>query len=535
MLSIYIPFVSTGFNPNACIGDSIYEWVVNTTSKTLTRIYKETYVRTNTIDIQAANCTHITMGTNANVNYIFTSSGAINGNIYRINSIGDTLPLTTIQLTKTDTNTNVCCSAIAYKNGYLWVVPSAASGITGTIIRLNIFSDLTKTSYTYTDGSTQPEVTVCNISGFNSASATVSTMYIFGNYVFTLKNSGGSLITKISTLISETTGYVIPTTYTYTYSGTTISSIASDNINNIWMSEYSTGMIYCMSIENNNTFSQSSPTNGTNGVTSSFSSTLIPVSAIKYGAGYLWIAGTTVTTGIPSLVQVDVKNNTIITTIPLITTTSPGVINPTSSTITSIDIYNEYMWLTDSANSALLKMKIYIPCFMEGTKILCLNAQMKEEYIPIENIRKGHLVKTSLNGFVPVCMIGHSVISNPGVNDRIKNRLYKCTKDNYPELFEDLYITGCHSILVDKLSDSQLKKTMDELGDVFITDRKYRLMAYLDDRSEPYTETGTYNIWHLALENNDYLMNYGIYANGLLVESTSKRYMKELSGMKLVE
>jgi hypothetical protein len=173
-------------------------------------------------------------------------------------------------------------------------------------------------------------------------------------------------------------------------------------------------------------------------------------------------------------------------------------------------------------------------CFKEGSTLLSF-IHGKEEYVPIENIRKGHLVKTSLNGFVPVCMIGHSVISNPGVNDRIKNRLYKCTKDKYPELFEDLYITGCHSILVDKLSDSQLKKTMDELGDVFITDRKYRLMAYLDDRCEPYTETGVYNIWHLALENNDYLMNYGIYANGLLVESTSKRYMKELSGMKLVE
>jgi hypothetical protein len=193
------------------------------------------------------------------------------------------------------------------------------------------------------------------------------------------------------------------------------------------------------------------------------------------------------------------------------------------------------MWMTDNVNCALLKVKIYIPCFREGTKILCLNAQMKEEYISIENIRKGHLVKTSLNGFVPVCMIGKSVISNPGGNERIKNRLYKCSKSNYPELFEDLYITGCHSILVNKLTESQREKTIDSLGDIFITDRKYRLMAYLDERSEPYSETGKYTIWHLALENPDYFMNYGIYANGLLVESTSKRYMKELSGMKLIE
>jgi len=37
------------------------------------------------------------------------------------------------------------------------------------------------------------------------------------------------------------------------------------------------------------------------------------------------------------------------------------------------------------------------------------------------------------------------------------------------------------------------------------------------------------------LENEDYYMNYGVLANGLLVETTSKRFMKELSGMKLIE
>jgi hypothetical protein len=36
------------------------------------------------------------------------------------------------------------------------------------------------------------------------------------------------------------------------------------------------------------------------------------------------------------------------------------------------------------------------------------------------------------------------------------------------------------------------------------------------------------------LENENYYWNYGIYANGLLVETTSKRMMKELSGMELL-
>lgn len=41
-------------------------------------------------------------------------------------------------------------------------------------------------------------------------------------------------------------------------------------------------------------------------------------------------------------------------------------------------------------------------------------------------------------------------------------------------------------------------------------------------------------IYHLALENESYYNNYGIYANGLLVESCSQRYLKELSNMELI-
>jgi hypothetical protein len=529
MLSVYVPFVSTGAssNPRACTGDSLYEWVVNngTTPPSLTRIRKDTYVLTNTVSLpqNITNCTHITSGIYQGNNYIFTSSGGTGGNIYRTPS--DNPGLTTITLTK-DTTTNVPCSAIIYKNGYLWLVPS---NIYGTIIRLDIFNNFSKSNYNYTSSTstTDSQVTVYTNIGSITSSSPVSIIYIFGDYVFTLSTGGtpATVITKMSTSIPGSGINTTPTTYSYSY-GTYISAIASDNVNYIWMAQNAStsGNIYRMSLDNNTNITETPPSTGV----LTFSSTLVSIGTIKYGAGYLWISGYNSARTAVLLVQMDVTTNTIINTIPLIS-------SPSLSELTSIDIYSEYMWMTDNINNALLKMKIYIPCFREGTKILCLNAQMKEEYVPIENIRKGYLVKTSLNGFVPVCMIGKSTISNPGGDERIKNRLYKCSKSNYTELFEDLYITGCHSILVNQLSESQREKTMESLGDIFITDRKYRLMAYLDDRSEPYQETGRYTIWHLALEHNDYFMNYGIYANGLLVESTSKRYMKELSGMKLIE
>jgi hypothetical protein len=178
-----------------------------------------------------------------------------------------------------------------------------------------------------------------------------------------------------------------------------------------------------------------------------------------------------------------------------------------------------------------------VTCFGENTKILCFNKETsQEEYIQIKDIRRGTLVKTVMNGYVAVDAIGKSTIHSYANGDRIKNRLYKCTKENYPEIVdEDLILTGCHSILVDYLTDEQREKTIQEIQQIYITDRKYRLFTFLDPRAEPYQVAGELPIYHIALENENYYMNYGIYANGLLVESCSKRYLKELSGMTLIE
>jgi hypothetical protein len=102
-------------------------------------------------------------------------------------------------------------------------------------------------------------------------------------------------------------------------------------------------------------------------------------------------------------------------------------------------------------------------------------------------------------------------------------------------LFEDLVLTGCHCILIDDfVSDEQKKETLDVNGKIHVTDRKYRLPACVDERTSVYEKPGKYIIYHFALENEDNLVNYGVYANGLLVETCSKRYLKELSNMEMV-
>jgi hypothetical protein len=175
-------------------------------------------------------------------------------------------------------------------------------------------------------------------------------------------------------------------------------------------------------------------------------------------------------------------------------------------------------------------------CFLEGTKILCY-INNEEKYVPIEQMKEGTLVKTFLNGYIPVHTIGHSKIYNPANKLRSENRLYKRTKEHYPEITEDLIITGCHSVLVDvdRITPEIKQKTMDLFKhETMATDTKYRLLTCLDERSEPYEEEGTYPIWHFALDHYDIYMNYGVYANGLLVETCSINMMREHSGLEIV-
>ena len=81
----------------------------------------------------------------------------------------------------------------------------------------------------------------------------------------------------------------------------------------------------------------------------------------------------------------------------------------------------------------------------------------------------------------------------------------------------------------------QKENTIEALGKIYVTDKKYRLPACADEKASVYEIPGSYTIYHLALENDNYFGNYGIYANGLLVESCSKRYLKELSNMLLID
>ena len=171
------------------------------------------------------------------------------------------------------------------------------------------------------------------------------------------------------------------------------------------------------------------------------------------------------------------------------------------------------------------------PCFLTGSKILCL-VDGAETQVPIENLTPGTLVKTLRNGFKPVAIVASGIINDVEDGDTT-SRLYKCPMTAFPELTDDLYITGWHAILVDTLTNAQISRLDKTMGRVFVTDGKYRLIAAIDDRTELVPVSPTpYTIWHFALENENEGMNYGVFANNLIVESCSLQTLRANSVLR---
>ena len=150
----------------------------------------------------------------------------------------------------------------------------------------------------------------------------------------------------------------------------------------------------------------------------------------------------------------------------------------------------------------------------------------QDVYIPIEYIEEGTLVKTYKNGYKK-CKFNMKELLNNKKEHSINN-LYRLSKLTNGNLFEDLYITGSHSMLYDDLTEKE-EEAMNKLlavynskFDIEISSKiedKYKLIAYYDNTFTEIKKDININIYHLVLESDNKNRNYGIWANGVLTES----------------
>ena len=154
-------------------------------------------------------------------------------------------------------------------------------------------------------------------------------------------------------------------------------------------------------------------------------------------------------------------------------------------------------------------------CFNKGTQILSLGKQLQDQYIPIESLRIGDLVKTYKHGYRKITNIYISQMRNTPF--LFAKCLYKMPKTD--QMTNDLLLTGWHSILVDDLGNHSAENRKHLRFNRKIDD-KYLLLCSVSDKFIKITDAEEYTIYNLALESDDDCQ-FGIYANGILCETTT--------------
>ena len=225
--------------------------------------------------------------------------------------------------------------------------------------------------------------------------------------------------------------------------------------------------------------------------------------------------------------------NPVKTTSPL---TITGLVNNSvvSIIIRSVNDNNSVNAYSSNSNT-MYNVYVYpyepIICFKDNTKILTNNG-----YIHIQELRKGDLIETFEHGLKQITLIGKSTINHEANQVRVPDQLYTYKKSDSNSLKEDLVITGRHAILVDDfVSDEQSQAVIKLTGIIQKTDSKIHLPACIDSNSTVYETPGEYTVYHLALESEDKNTNYGIYANGLLVEACCEKYLESQTSIEFIE
>jgi hypothetical protein len=213
----------------------------------------------------------------------------------------------------------------------------------------------------------------------------------------------------------------------------------------------------------------------------------------------------------------------------LISVTTNLPTNNTLNTYIIFDINNVlYTTYLDDPYGGLYKSTSNEFCFNKGTKILCMNQQLEDEYVVIEDLKVGDFVKTFKHGYRKVIKtITGSFVNNP---KKWNICMYKMAKTESNGLLEDLIVTGGHSLLVDSLSDAELSK-YEEMGIPDFAnqtiDKKHLVLSCVSDQFTPMPDTERYQYYHLLLENNDdEEERFGIWANGVLTETPNEKTVK---------
>jgi hypothetical protein len=163
-------------------------------------------------------------------------------------------------------------------------------------------------------------------------------------------------------------------------------------------------------------------------------------------------------------------------------------------------------------------------CFHEGTQILCLNNQFEEQWVPVEQLQQGDLVKTYLHGYRKIAFIGkgHGKNIEKGSLRNLYQHKHVAEGWNKP-----LQMTGWHAKLVNheeltqELRDQHRQLLQGVQQEI---DNKTLMLAGLSPDFEEMELGKEFMYYNLVVEPNeeDPEQRFGIWANGILCETPNQ-------------
>lgn len=137
--------------------------------------------------------------------------------------------------------------------------------------------------------------------------------------------------------------------------------------------------------------------------------------------------------------------------------------------------------------------------------------------VPIKDLTLSHLILTVEGEYRSLHAIGKMDI----VHSKEEPVLYAYQND--------LVLTKNHCILLPNFeSDEQQDKVIDYMKYMHITQGLLRIPVCFALDAKEYEEYGEYTVYNIALESDDPDINFGIYANSVLVETCQKSIIKKM-------
>ena len=219
----------------------------------------------------------------------------------------------------------------------------------------------------------------------------------------------------------------------------------------------------------------------------------------------------------------------------------------------------KYKWISSgsSAYNLFIGGDGPINCFSEGTRILSLNNSQselseqsigclnnsqkgldenfnmtfKEEYKLVQDLQVGDFVKSYRHGYRKISkMLSGTFVNNPTDID-VGNCMYKMIKTDDNGLIDDVTITRNHGVLVERLSETEEKKV--DMNNLEVIDGLISIIAGKCDNFEKVKDIKRYKYYHFSLETDgDNDRRFGVWANGLLVETPSNNMMDNVTNVK---